>query len=69
VRKLRVLLLGLGNFGHSWTISILSKCHDFAQVVGIVDKDEAKWVGTAEAVPKFRDLESALKEAKPERRP
>lgn len=64
--KVRVVLLGLGNFGRSWAISILPKCEEFVQVVGIVDQDETKWVGIADAIPKYRDLESALKEARPE---
>lgn len=64
--KVRVLLLGLGNFGRSWAVSILPGCAEFADVVGVVDQDKTKWEGIPEEFPKYEDLETALKEAKPE---
>jgi len=64
--RVRVLLLGLGNFGRSWAVSVLPDCAEFAHVVGIVDKDKEKWLGISEEIPKYEDLETALEEAKPE---
>ncbi len=64
--KVRVLLLGLGNFGRSWAVSILPNCTEFANVVGIVDQDEEKWKGISEEIPKYADLKLALEEANPE---
>ncbi len=64
--KVKVLLLGLGNFGRSWAISILPACGDFAQVVAIVDKQQEKWQGIEASIPKYQDLIKALEETKPE---
>lgn len=64
--KVKVLLLGLGNFGRSWAMSILPACGEFAEVVGIVDRDMDKWQGIDESIPKYQELDKALDEQKPE---
>lgn len=64
--KISVLVLGLGNFGHSWADSVLPACDDCAKLVAVVDKQDEKWKGIDESVPKFYDLKTALEQTRPE---
>lgn len=64
--KLKVLVLGLGNFGHSWADRIVPACKDCAELVAVVDKQKEKWKGIDDSVPKFTDLETALEKTEPE---
>ncbi len=64
--KVKVLVLGLGNFGHSWAVSVLPACSDFAILAGVVDRQKETWKGIAQDVPKFEVLESALDQTKPD---
>lgn len=64
--KVKVLVLGLGNHGHSWADRVVPACSDFALLVAVVDKEEEKWKGIGDEIPKFHDLETALEETKPE---
>lgn len=64
--KVKVLVLGLGNFGHSWAASVVPACGDCAVLAGVVDRDMEKWQGIGENVPKFQDLMQALEAVKPD---
>lgn len=64
--KVRVLVLGLGNFGHSWADLAASDCDSYAELVAVVDKREETWQGIDENVPKYSDLDTAIEETKPE---
>lgn len=64
--KVRVLVLGLGNFGHSWADSVVPACKDCVELVAVVDKQEDKWQGIDDSIPKFFNLEAAIEETKPE---
>lgn len=64
--KIKVLVLGLGNFGHSWADSVVPACDDCASLAAVVDKDERKWKGIEESVPKYHDLATAIEEIRPE---
>lgn len=66
MEKVKVLILGLGNFGYSWATSVLPACGDFARLVGVVDRREERWKGMEGGVPGFRELEPALNETRPE---
>lgn len=64
--KVKVLVLGLGNFGHSWADLVIPACDSYAELVAVVDKREETWQGIDEAVPKYSDLDIAIEETKPE---
>ena len=64
--RIRVLVLGLGNFGHSWATWVVPSCNDCANLVGVVDKRTERWQGVWEGIPKFEDLTIALEETKPD---
>lgn len=64
--RIKVLVLGLGNYGHSWATSVLPACRECASLVGVVEKQKGKWQGIEENVPKFEDLMTALEVTKPD---
>ena len=64
--KIKVLVLGLGNFGYSWAASVVPACEECASLVGVVEKQREKWQGIREDIPKFQDLQLALEETKPD---
>lgn len=64
--RVKALVLGLGNFGHSWATSVLPACDDCAVLAGVVEKQKDKWLGIGENVPKYEDLQKALEEVKPD---
>lgn len=64
--KIKVLVLGLGNFGHSWAADVLPACQECADLVGVVEKQKDKWQGIAEQVPKYENLVEALEKTKPD---
>lgn len=64
--KVRVLVLGLGNFGHSWADSVVPACKACAQLVAVVDKQEDKWQGIKDSIPKFLHIEAAIAHTRPE---
>ncbi len=64
--KVRVAVLGLGNFGHSWATEIVPACAECAELAAVIEKDREKWQGIPEGVPKYESLEEALREAQPE---
>ena len=66
MERVRVLVLGLGNFGHSWATWVVPSCRDCADLVGVVEKDTNRWFGLGEEIPKFRQLSAALEETKPD---
>ena len=66
MEKVKVLVLGLGNYGYSWASEVLPACSDYAELVGVVERQKDKWEGIGENILKFEDLEIALKETKPE---
>lgn len=66
MEKVKVLVLGLGNFGHSWADTIVPACKECAELAAVVDKRQERWQGIDDSVPKFLDLEVALEETKPE---
>jgi len=66
MEKVKVLVLGLGNFGYSWADKIVPACNDCARLVAVVDKRKERWEGIDESVPRYLDLEQALEETKPE---
>ncbi len=65
MKKVRVLVLGLGNFGHSWASLIVPDC-EYAELVGVVDRRTERWEGIPDSVPKFTDLDEALRAVHPE---
>ncbi len=64
--KVKVLVLGLGNFGHSWADLVVPGCDSCAKLAAVVDKREETWKGIDEAVPKYSDLDTAIEETNPE---
>lgn len=64
--KIKILVLGLGNFGHSWATWVVPSCSDCANLVGVVEKRTDRWQGVWEGIPKFKDLATALEETKPD---
>ncbi len=66
MKKVRVLVLGLGNFGHSWAAQIVPECREYAELAGVVDRRTERWAGIPDGVPKFTDLEEALRTVQPE---
>lgn len=64
--KVKVLVLGLGNFGHSWADTVVPACKDCAELIAVVDKREERWQGIDASIPGFPDLERALEAVKPE---
>lgn len=66
VDKIKVLVLGLGNFGHSWATSVLPACSDYADLAGVVEKQKDKWHGIEDSIPKFEDITLALEETEPD---
>ena len=64
--RIKVLVLGLGNYGHSWATSVLPECREYAKLVGVVERQKEKWQGIDEAVPKFEDLQEAVEETTPD---
>lgn len=65
MKKVRVAVLGLGNFGHSWADTIVPACGE-AELVAVIDRNESHWQGIPESVPRFRDLASACEATHPE---
>lgn len=65
MKKIKVLVLGLGNFGHSWADHIVPGCED-AELVGVVDKNIDTWTGIPADVPCFDSIEFALGIAEPD---
>ena len=66
MKRVKVLVLGLGNFGHSWAAEVLPRCEGYAELVAVVDREKEKWQGIDEKISKFTDLETAIEETKPE---
>jgi len=66
MEKIKVLVLGLGNFGHSWADSVLPACGDDAELVGVVDQCQKRWNGICETVPKFTAITEALDKTAPD---
>ncbi len=64
--KIKVLILGLGNYGHSFAVSTLPKCSDYAELVAVVDQRKESWEGIPDNVAKYTDLMTAVDEAKPD---
>ena len=64
--RIKILVLGLGNFGHSWATWVVPSCSDCANLVGVVEKDTNKWQGIERNIPKFEELLVALEETKPD---
>lgn len=64
--KLKVIVLGLGNFGHSWATSIVPACGDDAILAAVVDQRQERWVGIDPAVPRYASLEQAVREIQPD---
>ena len=64
--RVKVLVLGLGNFGHSWATEVLPRCEAYAELVAVVDREKEKWLGIDEKIPKYTALETAIEETKPE---
>jgi len=62
-KKLKILVLGLGNFGKSWVESVVSACSDITELVGAVDEDVNKHI---ERIPCFTKLEEAVSCTMPE---
>ncbi|MBQ8596585.1 MAG: Gfo/Idh/MocA family oxidoreductase [Lachnospiraceae bacterium] len=66
MERVKVLVLGLGNFGHSWAAEVLPQCAQYAELVAVVDHEKKKWLGIDEGIPKYTDLETAIAETMPE---
>ena len=64
--RIKVLVLGAGNFGHSWVTLVVPACGEYACLVGVAEKDKSRWERIGEEVPKYEDLETALEETKPD---
>ena len=62
----KILILGLGNFGHSWATGILPICADFATLVGVVDSNIETHRGIDPSVAKFTDLAMAIEQTEPD---
>lgn len=66
MRKNRVLLLGVGNFGASWAREILPACADVCEFAGAVDLREENLRKVPEGVPVYTDLDTALEAVRPD---
>ena len=58
--EMRVMLLGVGNFGISWAQHILPACAGDARLVAAVDRDSARLEILPAGIEKYTDLEEAL---------
>jgi len=66
MKKQKVLLLGLGNFGHSWAEAVIPACADRAEFVAAVDQRAERFSYVPEGVPCYTDLDTALSETHPD---
>lgn len=66
MEKIKVLLIGLGNFGHSWAKLVLPACDDCANLVGVVEKRKDRWQIIDESIPKYESITTALENTKPD---
>lgn len=64
--KIKVLILGLGKYGHSFAVSVLPKCNEYAELVAVVDRREESFEGIPENVGCYTDLVTAVDECKPD---
>lgn len=64
--KIRVLILGLGNYGHSFATSVLPKCSEYAELAAVVDRREESFEGIPDNVGKYTDLMTAVDAEKPD---
>lgn len=65
MEPIKVLALGLGNFGYSWASHVIPRC-EAAQLIAVVDQHPERWEGIPEDVAKFTSLEEALEHVKPD---
>jgi len=65
MEPIKVLALGLGNFGHSWASHVIPRC-EAAQLIAVVDQRPERWEGVPEDAAKFASLEEALHHVKPD---
>jgi len=66
MKALRILVLGLGNFGHSWASHVTPQCEGDACLCAVVEKRRERWKGIPDDVAKFESLEEALVQVSPE---
>lgn len=66
MKKTRVLVLGLGNYGLSFAASVLPSSTDFAELVAAVDRNDKRRAMLTDDVPKYADLTEALTKTQPE---
>ena len=64
--KMKVMVLGLGNFGHSWATSIVPQCREEAVLAAVVDRRQECWEGIDPDVPRYQSPEEALAEVCPD---
>ena len=66
MKKVRVLQVGVGNFGEGWARNIIPACSEITEFVGIVDRRSDRLAEFQGIAPLFMNLEEALEAAKPE---
>jgi predicted dehydrogenase len=66
MKKLRIIVLGLGNFGHSWACEVLPQLVDLVELVAVVDRNEETFVGITDSIPKFKRLQEAIDQTMPD---
>ena len=64
--EIRVMLLGVGNFGLSWANGILPLCTGFARLVAVTDRDPARLEAVSAETEKYTELEEALTAVRPD---
>ena len=65
MEPIKILVLGLGNFGHSWASHVVPRCEG-AELIAAVDQRPERWKGVPEDVPKFASLAEALERVQPD---
>ena len=62
----KVLLIGLGNFGHTWADTVLPACQGEILFAAAVDQRPERFSYVPENVPCFTEIQTALTEIRPD---
>ncbi len=66
MERKKIIVLGLGDFGHEWASEILPEGSAFAELAAIVDRNRDTWHWVPDSVPKFEDINEAVEKIHPD---
>ena len=64
--KFRIMVLGLGNHGAGWADIVKGQAHKNIEIAALVDRDQDCLKKIRHDVPKYTDLDTALREQSPD---